>query len=185
MGLYGLYFSPPVCHVDTQRLGSLPQGTLASQIFLHNWRKRLKFLHPWGCGEEGRYPSFPFLLVCLLFSLVSISSFCLSSPPSFIFPSLLSVFLSVSLSLLTVILAANSSPNNSASASPPPSPGESLSGCDRGEEWVMEQGWGQGCGSAFRAGVLGCRLRAEGGRVDPGPFPPSFPALFFGNSVSS
>ena len=90
-----------------------------------------------------------------------------------------------SLSLLTVILAANSSPNNSASTSPSPPPGESLSGCDQGEERVMEQGCGQGCGSAFRAGVLGCRLRAEGGRVDPGPFPPSFPALLFGSSFSS
>ena len=37
----------------------------------------------------------------------------------------------------------------------------------------MEQGWGQGCGSAFRAGVLGCRLRAEGGRVDPTRWVPS------------
>ena len=44
----------------------------------------------------------------------------------------------------------------------------------------MEQGWGQGCGSVFRAGVLGCRLRAEGGRVEPGPFPLLFQPFFLG-----
>ena len=99
----------------------------------------------------------------------------------FSFLNLFIFFLSslISLSLLTVILAGNSSPN-SASTSPPPSPGESLRGCNQGEEWVVEQGWGQGCGSAFRAGVLGCRLRAEGGRVEPGPFPLLFQPFFLG-----
>ena len=146
VGLYGLYFSPPVCQVDTQHLGSLPQGTLAAQIFLHDWRKRLKFLHPWGCGDEGRYPSFPFLLVCWLFSLVSLSSFCLSSPASFILPCLLSVFSHLSLS-----------PYCHPSREFLPQLCKHFpSSISRGEPPWLQPGWGVGSGARLGPGLWVC-----------------------------